>query len=60
MIAEMTGTYQGSGEHSGDRIVIDGDNIIKFNIDDIFAEITDDDIFKERFPDENWDKFDAK
>lgn len=58
MIAEMTGTYQGSEEHSGERIIIDGENIIKFNIDNIFAEITDDDIFKENFTDEDWKDFD--
>lgn len=58
MISEMTGTYSGSNEHSGERIVIDGNSIIKFNIDDIFPQITDENFFWENFPEENWEAFD--
>ena len=58
MISQMTGTYQGSGEHSGERIVIDGSSVITFNIDHIFPEITDDYFFEENFSKENWNEFD--
>ena len=56
MISEMTGTYSGSNEHSGQRIIIDGNNIIKFNIDEIFPQITDYTFFWENFPNENWEQ----
>ena len=58
MISEMIGTYSGSDEHSGERIVIDGINVTKFNIDHMFPEITDDNFFWENFPNENWETFD--
>lgn len=58
MISEMTGTYSGSNEHSGERIVIDGNSVIKFNIDNIFSEIKDETFFWDNFPNENWEEFD--
>ena len=58
MISEMTSTYAGSNEYSGERIVIDGNSIIKFNMDNIFPQITDANFFSENFPNENWDAFD--
>lgn len=57
MISEMTGTYAGSNEHSGERIIIDGSHVIKFNINDVFPEIVDDSFFWENFPNENWAVF---
>ena len=58
MISEMTGTYTGSNEHSGERIVINGSGITKFNIDDLFPDIKDDKFFLENFSNEDWETFD--
>lgn len=58
MISEMIGTYVGSTENSGERVIIDSKRIIQFNIDDIFPQITDPDVFWKNFPQENWHTLD--
>lgn len=58
MLEEMAGTYAGTGEHSGERIVISPDGIIKFNIDNIFPEISDSNFFAKNFSQEDWGNFD--
>jgi len=58
MIAAMTGCYSGMNQHSAERVIIDANRVIKFNIDKIFPEITDVDLFWENFPNENWEELD--
>ena len=58
MISEVIGLYSGLEEHSSDRILIDGDRIIKYNIDNIFRPITEENFFQENFSGENWKTFD--
>lgn len=38
MISEMTGTYAAEDEHKGEYVVIDGKNVIKFDINNIFLK----------------------
>ena len=57
MMFELKGTYTTVNEYSKDRIVIDEESVIRFNIDNIFPEITDDNFFWENFPNENWKSF---
>jgi len=58
MIAAMVGCYSGTNEHSSERVIIDANRVIKFNIDKVFPEITDVDLFWENFPNENWEELD--
>lgn len=58
MISELIGTYAASDEHIGEYIIINDENIIKFNIDNIFPQINDEQFFKGNFHEENWNTFD--
>lgn len=60
MVTELTGVYAGTDAHAGERIVIDGKTVRKFNIDSIFSDITQESFFWEHFPNEDWEKFDLE
>ena len=47
MISELAGTYEGTGEHSGERVVITNDSIIRFNINNIYKTPKEQSFFEE-------------
>lgn len=62
MISAMEGTYSASGDHSGEYIIINKENVIKFDFNTVFAKDIDSWRFGswvvEKFPDEDWSAFD--
>ena len=58
MISELTGTYCALYSHTGERVIIDGSRVIKFDIDELFPQIVTDTTFWENFPNEDWETFD--
>ena len=57
MISSMEGIYSASGDHSGEYIIISQENVIIFNIDNIFPQEIDEDFFNDNFSDEHWEDF---
>lgn len=57
MITSMEGTYSASDNHSGEYIVINKENVIKFNINDVFYPYIDEKFFNDNFFDEDWEAF---
>ena len=58
MISELAGTYEGTGEHSGERVVITNDNIIKFNINNVYKTPKEQSFFEENYGTQDWNTFD--
>lgn len=58
MISELAGTYEGTGEHSGERVVITNDSIIKFNINNIYKTPKEQSFFEENYGTQDWNTFD--
>lgn len=58
MISELAGTYEGTGEHSGDRVVITNDSIIKFNINNVYKTPKEQSFFEENYGTQDWNTFD--
>ena len=58
MISELAGTYEGTGEHSGERVVITNDSIIKFNIDNVYKTPKEQSFFEENYGTQDWNMFD--
>ena len=58
MISELVGTYEGTGEHSGERVVITNDSIIKFNIDNVYKTPKEQSFFEENYGTQDWNMFD--
>lgn len=58
MISELAGTYEGTGEHSGERVVITNDSIIRFNINNIYKTPKEQSFFEENYGTQDWNTFD--
>lgn len=58
MTSELAGTYEGTGEHSGERVVITNDSIIKFNIDNVYKTPKEQSFFEENYGTQDWNTFD--
>lgn len=58
MISELAGTYEGTGEHSGERVVITNDSIIKFNINNVYKTPKEQSFFEENYGTQDWNTFD--
>lgn len=58
MISEMIGTYCSSDDYAGEYVIISEENVIKFNVNDIFPQIEDEKFFEENFSKEGWEHFD--
>ena len=58
MISELVGTYEGTGEHSGERVVITNDSIIKFNINNVYKTPKEQSFFEENYGTQDWNMFD--
>ncbi len=58
MISDLAGTYEGTGEHSGERVVITNDSIIRFNINNIYKTPKEQSFFEENYGTQDWNTFD--
>lgn len=58
MISELAGTYEGTGEYSGERVVITNDSIIKFNINNVYKTPKEQSFFEENYGTQDWNTFD--
>lgn len=58
MISELAGTYEGTGEHSGEHVVITNDSIIKFNINNVYKTPKEQSFFEENYGTQDWNTFD--
>lgn len=58
MISELAGTYEGTGEHFGERVVITNDSIIRFNINNIYKTPKEQSFFEENYGTQDWNTFD--
>lgn len=58
MTSELAGTYEGTGEHSGERVVITNDSIIRFNINNIYKTPKEQSFFEENYGTQDWNTFD--
>lgn len=58
MTSELAGTYEGTGKHSGERVVITNDSIIKFNIDNVYKTPKEQSFFEENYGTQDWNTFD--
>lgn len=58
MISDLAGIYEGTGEHSGERVVITNDSIIRFNINNIYKTPKEQSFFEENYGTQDWKTFD--